>query len=122
LKRNSQRLGEARGSEEVDRLAKVRLTRNILELVPEVASVENVERLKKEAELLILAKLEELRGANVQLREAVATFVVERQLVLVVDAGVHRVTIVVDAVTVNVASTSRENAIGTSRRHLKDWR
>ena len=67
LERNSEWFGEAGGAEEIDWFAEVRLTRHVLELVSIVSGVENIERLEEEAELFILAPLEELRNAHVQL-------------------------------------------------------
>ena len=67
LERNSDWLRESGCAKEIDWLAEIRFIRRVLERVTEVSSVENVESFEEEAELLGLAKLEELRNAHVQL-------------------------------------------------------
>src|ERR1043165_3222119 len=67
LERNSDWLRESGSAKEIDWLTEVRRVGCVLELVTEVASVENVEGFEEEAELLGLAKFEELRNAHVQL-------------------------------------------------------
>src|SRR5689334_19457962 len=48
--------------------------------------------------------------------------IVQWQLVLVIDAGVDRLAVIGYAVSVNVASTRRENAVWACRCHLEDRR
>src|SRR5207248_7900943 len=115
LERNAERLGEARGPEEVERLAEVGRPRRVLELSTEVRRVEDVEGLEEEAELTLLAPGEELRDADVQLREGVAAVVVQRQVVLVVNVGVDRVAVYGDSVAVDVAAAGGEDAGGPRR-------
>ncbi len=76
LEGNSDWLRKTSGAKEVDWLAEVRRFRHVLELISEVARVEDVEGFEEEPESFVLAKPEELRDAHVQLREAVATFTV----------------------------------------------
>ncbi len=121
LKRDSKRLGESGCPKEVDRQFEVICADNVLELVAEVSRVEDIERFKEEAELSLLAEVEELRQTNIDLRELVAALCGGRQLVLVV--AVARLAVVCNAVLVDVASAAtREDAVRPRRRQLQDRR
>jgi len=115
LERNTQGLREASSSKEVNWLAEIRLARHILELVSVVAGIENVESLKEQSEFHALFEFEELRNANVQLRETVSPLSVDRQLMLIVDSGINRLPIVVHTVAIDVANASREDAVWSGR-------
>lgn len=67
LERDSEWLRKTSGSKEVDWLTEIRLARHVLELVTKISSIEYIECLEEEAKLVILAPLEELRSAHVQL-------------------------------------------------------
>ena len=91
------------------RLAEVGCAGNVLKLATKVRSVEDIERLEEQAKLALLAKVEVLGDAHIQLREAVAAHRIRRQVMLVV--AVTRVAVNVDAVAVNVAYARREDAV-----------
>lgn len=82
-----------------------------MELVPEVTGVEDVERLEEEAKFPFLAPIEELRNADVQLREAVTALGVERQLVLIVHARINRIAVVVHAIAIDVTADSARGTL-----------
>ena len=67
LEGNSQWLGEPSRSEEVDWFSKIGFTGYVLKRITEVAGIEYVEGFKENAELFVLAKIEELRDAHIQL-------------------------------------------------------
>jgi len=120
LERNSQRLRETGCAEEIDRLAEVCLAGHVLELVPVVASIENIEGLKEQSEFHRFFKLEELRNTNVQLREAVPPQIVKGEFMLIVDTRIYRVTIIVNAVAIDVAQARRKDTIRSSRCKLQN--
>ena len=96
--------------------------RNVLELVSEVARVEDIEGFEEESEFLVLAQIEELRNAHIQLRKAVAAYRVQRQLVLIIDARVNRFAVVGHAIFIDVAHAGWKDAVRTGRSHLKNRR
>jgi len=76
LERYSEGFRETRRAKEVYRLAKVRRAGNVLELSTEVCGVENIESFEEESKFAFFAEVEELRDANVQLRESIAANVI----------------------------------------------
>src|SRR5215813_217442 len=48
--------------------------------------------------------------------------IVQWHFVLIIDARVDRLAVIGYAVAVNIATAGRENAVGTRRGHLEDWR
>src|SRR6266480_6385304 len=87
LERNTQWLRESCCPKEVERLAEIRGTGNVLDFAAKVRRIENIEGLEEQTQLALLAEVVEFRHANVQLLEVIAANWIQRQVVLVVGVG-----------------------------------